>query len=412
MGQSPANYKKVQAMNFFDVYICYDRRDFILAKRIASELEANRMTCWNDYDRIPSGCSFRDTINSAVHYVADNSKVMLCLISPETRMEGYHVTEVLEAVQSGAKFILPVYVDHARATGVLDNVLSQIQGIYIDSNNLDFTRLVDVVMNVLGMNAWIFISHSNKDFQSIVRLRNKLESRGYKPLLFFLKCLDDDVEIFELIKREIQARDRFILCDSQNSRESQWVQREIEYIRSLNRPYEIVDIDAPDSEIDAALDRYDRRTTVFIWSTETSFNQQVAMELAKKSFRVSLLSIDFFQSDTSVNHITEGYVLLLISRPLSEKEKDAISTRATQINDYIYPVVLSEEGYANGDLFYELQNGNGIHTKAYLLEIGTNPDCGSKTNDATKFFPSNAARAHSIVEDFIRLDSYVKNKKA
>lgn len=100
-------------------------------------------------------------------------------------------------------------------------------------------------MNVLGMNVWIFISHSNKDFQSIVRLRNKLESRGYKPLLFFLKYLDDDVEIFELIKREIQARDRFILCDSQNSRESQWVQREIEYIRSLNRPYEIVDIDAP-----------------------------------------------------------------------------------------------------------------------------------------------------------------------
>ncbi len=63
-------------------------------------------------------------------------------------------------------------------------------------------------------NAWVFVSHSNKDFDKIVKERNKLEALQYKPLLFFLKCLEDDKEIFELIKREIKARDRFILCDS------------------------------------------------------------------------------------------------------------------------------------------------------------------------------------------------------
>ena len=57
-------------------------------------------------------------------------------------------------------------------------------------------------------NAWVFISHSNKDFEKIIQVRNKLERLQYKPLLFFLKCLDDDSEIFDLIKREIKARDR------------------------------------------------------------------------------------------------------------------------------------------------------------------------------------------------------------
>ncbi len=389
--------------DYFDVYICYDRRDDILAKRIASELEANGMTCWLDYKSIPLGASFVDSIDSAIQSVAKDSKLMLCLISSETREEGSLATEVLKAVQSGAKFILPVYIDHAPAPGILGFVLSRIQGVYIDSSSPDLTPLIDAVQTLLGKNAWIFISHSNKDFQSIIKLRNKLESKGYKPLLFFLKCLEDDTEIFNLIKREIQARDRFILCDSQNSRASQWVQREIDYIKSLNRPYEIVDIDAPDSEIDAALDRYDRRTTVYIWSTETSFNQEVAMELAKKSFRVSLLPVDFFQKDASVNHISDGYVLLLISRPLSEIEKDEISVRATHFSDYIYPIAISKEAYANWALFAELQNLNGIHTKSYLLDddLDTNSNTNSKTD-----------RARSIVEDFISLDSFVKNQKA
>jgi hypothetical protein len=99
-------------------------------------------------------------------------------------------------------------------------------------------------------NAWVFISHSNKDFDKILRVRNKLEALQYKPLLFFLKCLDDDKEIFELIKREIKARDRFILCDSKNSRESEWVQKEKELIISLNRPYEIINTDGTEDEID------------------------------------------------------------------------------------------------------------------------------------------------------------------
>ena len=50
-------------------------------------------------------------------------------------------------------------------------------------------------------------------------IRNELERRGHNPLLFFLKCLeDDDARLPELTREEIQARAWFILCDSLNAK--------------------------------------------------------------------------------------------------------------------------------------------------------------------------------------------------
>lgn len=138
-------------------------------------------------------------------------------------------------------------------------------------------------------NAWVFISHSNKDFDKIIHVRNKLEALHYKPLLFFLKCLDDDKEIFELIKREIQARDRFILCDSKNSRESEWLQKEKDFIISLNRPYEIINLDGTDVEIDESIKRFNQRSTIYIWSTDDKINEFVAKNFIDKAYRVELL---------------------------------------------------------------------------------------------------------------------------
>lgn len=36
---------------------------------------------------------------------------------------------------------------------------------------------------------WIFISHSHLDIDIVRRIRNKLEDRGFEPLMFFLKCI-------------------------------------------------------------------------------------------------------------------------------------------------------------------------------------------------------------------------------
>lgn len=57
---------------------------------------------------------------------------------------------------------------------------------------------------------WVFLSHSHQDINKVRKIRNLLEQRGFEPLLFFLKCLTDDDEIEDLIKREITEREWFI----------------------------------------------------------------------------------------------------------------------------------------------------------------------------------------------------------
>lgn len=81
----------------------------------------------------------------------------------------------------------------------------------------------------------IFLSHSNKDIEKVRKIRNILESLEYEPLLFYLKCLDDDNNTLEeFIEKEIEARNCFIYCQSENSEKSAWVQKELEYIRNFD----------------------------------------------------------------------------------------------------------------------------------------------------------------------------------
>ncbi len=54
--------------------------------------------------------------------------------------------------------------------------------------------------------SWIFLSHSHNDFEKVREVRNILEVQGHNPLMFFLKCLNNDDEIDDLITREIEAR--------------------------------------------------------------------------------------------------------------------------------------------------------------------------------------------------------------
>lgn len=111
---------------------------------------------------------------------------------------------------------------------------------------------------------WVFLSHSNKDYEKVRQVRNMLEDQSLRPLMFFLHCLNDDDEIDSLIKREIDCRTRFILCDSDNARTSHWVQKEVEYILSQNRIYETIDLSKSMDEIMATLHDFINKTRVFI----------------------------------------------------------------------------------------------------------------------------------------------------
>ena len=79
-----------------------------------------------------------------------------------------------------------------------------------------------------------FISHSHLDIEKVRIIRDVIEEVFfYEPILFFLKCLSDEDEINNLIRREIEQRIWFVYCDSQNARNSRYVQEERAYLKRL-----------------------------------------------------------------------------------------------------------------------------------------------------------------------------------
>lgn len=111
---------------------------------------------------------------------------------------------------------------------------------------------------------WIFLSHSNKDFTKVRLIRNYLEERSCRPLMFYLKCLSNDEEINDLIKREIDCRTRFIICESDNSKASKWVQSEVDYIKSQQRTFETIDLSKSEEEIKGQLNLLVKSVQIFL----------------------------------------------------------------------------------------------------------------------------------------------------
>ncbi len=82
---------------------------------------------------------------------------------------------------------------------------------------------------------WIFLSHSSHDIEKVRLVRNEFERLGHNPLAFHLKCLSVDTEerkreLDNLIKREIDARDWFVFCNSPDAENSPYVRDEHAYI--------------------------------------------------------------------------------------------------------------------------------------------------------------------------------------
>ena len=111
---------------------------------------------------------------------------------------------------------------------------------------------------------YIFLSHSHADIEKVRILRNALEEKGFEPLCFYLKCLNDDSEIEDLIKREIDAREWFVFANSENSRKSRWVTLEREYISRTDKK-KIIPIDINDeNSILKATEKIIRNLRLFI----------------------------------------------------------------------------------------------------------------------------------------------------
>lgn len=136
---------------------------------------------------------------------------------------------------------------------------------------------------------WIFISHSHQDISKVRLIRNRLEELGLEPLMFYLKCLTDDCEIEDLIKREIDERDWFIYADSENARCSKWVKTEREYIEGLTgKRVFTIDLEGDIDEQLAMVDHISRQLKVYVSYArrDTALAQRVRKKLLEKDLMV------------------------------------------------------------------------------------------------------------------------------
>jgi len=407
--------------HIYDIFICYRRADSDSGTNVRSivrtlqlSLEHRGFKVFPNYDQ-HTKLSYLQVIQSAISHSRNFVLLLTKGIFDGCSDSTDHVRIEIETAKACGCHIVPIAFEnqydafqHPLPASLEFLKSYQIFNFYMDSFQVCLEQLERRVLIIDDTNAWVFVSHSNKDFEKIIQVRNKLESLNYRPLLFFLKCLDNDTEIFELIKREIKARDRFILCDSPNSRSSKWVQKEIEYIKSLNRPYEIIDLDSDDSVINKCIERFDRRSSAYIWSTSDEISDQLSKRLIGKSFKVGILPSTYlydyldFKRGIKVKDFKEidsrAYIAVVIDRELNKNEMQVLDScsdwfRADDGDAFLlYVVSKSEEERSDlirkiSVFLKEMYQGNGIHARYITCETIQN-------------------QAELVMEDIVKLDTH------
>lgn len=143
--------------------------------------------------------------------------------------------------------------------------------------------------------AWIFVSHSVKDLHQVRRIRNEIESKGANPILFFLKQKVEDEQLKLFLRREIEARNFFILCDSENSRASDYVQLEVEHVQAL--PY----VRRMTIDLAASWDEQVRRIDALLGDAQVFLSYAHADRADVQPYIDFLISEDFSVFDPSIN---------------------------------------------------------------------------------------------------------------
>ena len=180
----------------------------------------------------------------------------------------------------------------------------------------------------VGYRSWIFVAHSHKDFEAVRKVRNALEERGHFPLLFFLRCLTDESELDSLLQREIEARDFFLLCNSENAAASRFVAEEVDYIKSLaGKIYETVDLDSNWEAQIEAIHALSRRATVYLSYSAGDYAAaaDVAAALEQRDFKIEALEAVDEPRAAAERGILEaleyGFVIVLLSSSAVSHEK-------------------------------------------------------------------------------------------
>lgn len=170
---------------------------------------------------------------------------------------------------------------------------------------------------------YIFLSHSHSDIEKVRKIRNMLEEDGFEPLCFYLKCLNEDSEIEDLIKREIDAREWFLFLDSENSRKSKWVTMEREYIKRTNSK-KILTLSIDDEQsVSETVQKIKRNLRVFLSCSarDGALARKIKLRLENKDYMTFYPQDDITAGDTFARAITsaideasrDGCVIVLIT---------------------------------------------------------------------------------------------------
>lgn len=219
---------------------------------------------------------------------------------------------------------------------------------------------------------YIFLSHSHLDIDKVRQIRNLLEEDGFEPLCFYLKCLNDDSEIEDLIKREIDAREWFIFMNSANSRQSKWVTLEREYITQTDKK-KILTMDLHDDEsIKATIEkiRHNLRVYISYSAKDRLLGRQIKKSFEEKDYQVffapdSIPAGSMFEqviTNAIVEASHDGCVIALLTEhsirsPLVEQEL----ALAMKQRGNIIPIIIGDvSADTDSPIWQELSNYNAV----------------------------------------------------
>ncbi len=230
---------------------------------------------------------------------------------------------------------------------------------------------------------YIFISHSHLDIEKVRLIRNTLESEGFEPLCFYLKCLSDDDEVEGLIKREIDSRDIFLYVESKNSKESKWVQKERKYIsgRKDKTIYEINLDDTEDLKEEVLSILQKSRIFLSYSHKDEELAEEIVAKLAKHDYQIKLPK-DFLTGGVNFAEVLQerirvacedGCLLVLITQNSLEAKHVLMELNyafkiAEEIGtlDCILPVIVGDFNLSDPRFQYFLNGLSAVH-------IGENP---------------------------------------
>ena len=209
-----------------------------------------------------------------------------------------------------------------------------------------------------GNGAWVFVSHSNHDLRKVRLVRNKVEELGHNPILFFLKSLSETSELDDLIRREILARDWFLLCDSEHARNSKWVQQEIEIVRGdPEKVFETIDLEDSLEPQWKKIEKLTQRATVFLSYArqDRELVQEVANIFRASDYRVGLDSeaapgsnLQQVIGEAIKQAIDQGFVLVFLSSASLSSDwvryetEYALELSKSQVTNRVVPVLIEK----------------------------------------------------------------------